>query len=1535
MSTEGSRLSPQQRRLWNTSLAGNPFGSVVCRVSIKGALDQAALQAALDRVVLKHEILRTSFSASPEPSQDISDRLELAIAFTDLSSSSADEREAQLAKEFEAARKQGFDAGSRSPLRVSCFVSSNERHDLLLAVSALAADWEGLSNLVSDLAAAYATECGAGEFDEEAMQYSDVAAWQNELLEDEDSAAALAFWREADLVSGLGARLPFECEAGAEFPTNLLSSVVRGVSVRDLEQAASANGVAPRDFALATWAALLRRQCGQSELVVGMGANGRQYEELQEPLGTLERYLPLSLVVERETLFSELLEKVKTNAEELERFQECFDWQGFEDDGAPSSLSYCFDYHAPTPGFDAGGTRFIITEQFSLADRFKCRLECREAETELQLHLTYDPAAFTEATIVRLAGEFETLLEAAIASPGSEIARLRVLSREEHQALVVDFNDRAADYPKDWLAHNWIEAAVERSPDAVAVRQGDCELTYRELDNRANQLAHHLQAKGVGPDSLVTLCIERSFEMVIGIIGVLKAGGAYVPIDPAYPKDRLLFLLEDTSAPVLVTQSKLKGDLKGSDAQIVCLDSDADEIAAHPTTKPASDVTPANLVYIIYTSGSTGKPKGVVITHEKLVISNSARIAYFGHTPENFLLLSSVAFDSSVVGIFWSLCAGGTLELIPEGLEKDIAQIPKVIEEHKVSHLLTLPSFYRLILETADPKQLAGMHSVIVAGEACPLKMVEHHKRTLPTVGLFSEYGATETTVFSSVYNCLEQTHEIAPVGDPIDNGEMYVLDEHLAPCPMGVPGEVHFGGIALALGYWRRPELTAERFVSSPFGNTPGARLYKSGDLARHLEDGNLEFLGRLDNQVKIRGYRIELEEIEVALLKHPALKETAVLARSDHGEEKRLVGYALTEEGFETPSFTELRDFLLETLPEFMAPAVIVFLDDFPRTPNGKVDRNALPEPGSERPELESDFRAASSIAETTLAAIWADVLGLGEVGVNDNFFELGGDSILSIQIVSRAKQAGFKLSARLLFENQTVAELAGAAEFSEEAALAAGGSEQGAVEGAVPLTPVQNWFFGLSLPTPAHWNMPLLLDVEKCPSKEHLETALAKLLAHHDILRACYTHTDSGWTQKILPVGDPAAEAGVFTEDLSDVPAAERQAELERRARAHHLAICIRSGPLMRVVLFKHGEDEPTRMLWIAHHLVVDGVSWRILLEDLETALSALEQGSEIALPSKTTSFKAWSEGLVRYANSKAIEPELAHWTSVAGKASGMIPLDFPGGANLEASARKVAVSLTEEETRSLLSEVPSTYNTQINDLLVTAVVHALANWTGEKAQLLNLEGHGREEVVEGADLSRTVGWFTTDYPACIEEAEPFEPGEAIRATKETLRAIPGNGLGFGAARHLSSDSATVSALSAVPSAMVGFNYLGQFDQVFGEDARFRYSSDGFGEAMGADGQRVFALEAYGLISGGKLVMDFEYSENLHKRETIEAVAQDFIATLRGLIEHCLDPKAGGFTVSDFSDFEWDEDDLGSIADAISNSQTDESGDESTNR
>ncbi len=1449
MTSEGPRLSPQQRRLRTLrGAAGAEHFRAEARVSVRGPVDADLLAQAVERVVQKHEILRTASA----------------------------------------------DGGRFAP----------DGDGLVLSAPALCADWRSLENLAAEIAACYGSLRGEGSFEADAIQYADVAELMNELLADEESRPGLEFWRDRDVASGAGLALPFETpEPGAYAPAVLARALDPELACA-VRAAAERLETSPRTFLLAAWLVLLRRLSAQADVLVGVGADGRQHEELAEPLGLFARHLPLPLSVAYGTSFGELLRAVDDELERMETWQDCFD----RDDVLP----FGFDYHAAAPEVTGGGATFVLEHRFVRSDRFKCRLVCEESKGTLALTFDYDAAVHGEPTIARLAEELQAVLASAAADPAAKVGRLDVLGAAERKALLVDFNDSDADYPKDLCAHRWIEEQARKAPERVAVRQGDRELTYGELDAWANQLAHHLQANGVGPDSLVALLVERSPEMVVAILGILKAGGAYVPVDPVYPADRIRFLLADTRAPVLVTQAKL--DVPETDARVVRIDADAEAIARHPTEPPPSAVTPANLVYVIYTSGSTGKPKGVVITHEKLVISNTARVNAFGHTPDAFLLLSSVAFDSSVVGLFWTLCGGGTLELLPVGAEKEVGAIARAVADHGVTHLLTLPSFYRLILENSRAEDLASLKVAIVAGEACPLKMVEHHKRMLPGVGLFSEYGATETTVFSSVYDCLQQTLPIAPVGSPIDNAEMWILDEDLEPCPTGVAGEVHFGGIALALGYWRRPELTAERFVPHPFRGGPGARLYKSGDLARHLENGDVEFLGRLDNQVKIRGFRIELEEIEVALLKHPAVQESAVLAIPDPSGEKRLVGYVRPEAGVDAPTVGALREFLLVTLPDFMIPAVFVFLDDFPRTPNGKVDRKKLPEPGSERPELASTFAAPTSAAQETLAGIWADVLGLEAVGVDDNFFELGGDSILSIQIVSRAKQAGLKVTPLQLFENQTVASLAAVADF--DAGAPAAEVEQGPVTGEVPLTPVQHWFFELDVPERNHFNMPLFVDVQRRVRSEDLEVALRALHAHHDALRLRFRREGDGWAQSTAPVGEEPTAFVVVEEAVGAT-----DDEVDARAAAHQTALDVERGPLMRAVLFERGPDEPQRLLWIVHHLAVDGVSWRILLEDLDRALRQLEAGEGIALPPKTTSFQRWAGLLAGHAPERRAEAD--EWVARVGSAA-----KDRGDAGREAAARHVRVALEPEETRALLTEVPKTYNTQINDVLLTALVHAHATWSGEPSLLLNLEGHGREEIFDGVDLARTVGWFTTDYPLLLRDVVPFEPGAALRAVKEELRSAPDQGLGFGVARYLG-DAETVARLRDLPRPAVGFNYMGRFDQVFRDAERFRYRDAPSGPEHDPAGERIFPLEVNGMVSDERLAVDFVYSEGLHDHAEIERLAAAFLEALRAVIEHCLSGDAGGFTASDFADFDWDESELGAIASAIQRTQAREGG------
>ncbi|MCG3119021.1 MAG: Linear gramicidin synthase subunit B [bacterium] len=1108
-------------------------------------------------------------------------------------------------------------------------------------------------------------------------------------------------------------------------------------------------------------------------------------------------------------------------------------------------------------------------------------------------------------------------MESAAAKPEALVSELNILPRAERQYLLYDFNDTQTAYPTDRCIHHVIEEQARRTPDSVAVIFNEQALTYGELNARANQLAHYLRARGVGPDVLVGICVERSLEMIIGMLGILKAGGAYLPLDPAYPKERLAFMLEDTRTPVLLTKQLTIDNYQLSivnlKLKIVCLDTGWDMIAQESRDNPGTEVIPENLVYIIYTSGSTGKPKGVVISHQDLIISNMARIAYFKQPVHKFLLLSSLSFDSSVVGIFWTLCEGGALFLVPEGLQQNVPELAEIIEKNQISHLLTLPSFYALILEYAEARQLHCLETAIVAGEACPKKMVDQHKGLLKHTALFSEYGATETTVFSSVYDCLEQTLNLAPVGDPIANAQMYVLDVHQQPQPVGVPGEVYFGGDALSKGYWRRPDLTAEKFIPHPFSSTPGARLYKSGDLARHLPNGDIEFLGRIDNQVKIRGFRIELEEIEAVLSQHPAVREVAVEAREVAPGSKRLVAYLATAKNSSAAS-SEWRRFLSERLPDYMVPSTFVVMESLPKNPNGKIDRRALPDPGPERPDLEENFVAAQSALEKKLAEIWATVLRLEKVGVHDNFFELGGDSILSIQIISKAKQAGLHLTPLQIFQHQTIAELAQVA-----GAQRATNAEQGLVSGDLPLTPIQCWFFEKNLPHPDHWNVSLLLEVQREIPAALLQQAARHLLNHHDALRIRFLN-ERDWRQSVLGAEQSAP---VDCVDISSYKDGEQFAAIEEKTAEFQAMLNLAHGPLMRFVLFDRGAGQRPYLLWVLHHLVCDVVSWRIMIEDLQMALDQLERGGAVQLPAKTTSFKHWAERLIGHAQSESIKSELDYWRTALPAPLPALPLDYQNerAANTEESTRAFKVFLAPAETRALLQEVPKAYNTQINEALVTALAQSFCQWTGESAVLIDLEGHGREEIFAEADLSRTVGWFTIFYPVLLK-VEQAGPGEALRAIKEQLRRIPNRGLGYSLLRYVHRDP----ALAALPPAPINFNYLGQFDQVLQESSRFRLVQETNIFDRSPAGMRSHVLEIVGSVIRGSLQVEWFYSANLHRAETVAALAQSFMKNLRALIQHCQAPDAKGFTLSDFAEFSWDQSDLENIAAAIKKSQGD---------
>ncbi|HCF30473.1 MAG TPA: non-ribosomal peptide synthetase, partial [Cyanobacteria bacterium UBA11049] len=626
------------------------------------------------------------------------------------------------------------------------------------------------------------------------------------------------------------------------------------------------------------------------------------------------------------------------------------------------------------------------------------------------------------------------------------------------------------------------------------------------------------------------------------------------------------------------------------------------------------------------------------------------------------------------------------------------------------------------------------------------------------------------------------------------------------------------------------------------------GSLLYKTGDLARYLPDGNIEFLGRIDNQVKLRGFRIELAEIEAQLSQHPGVKQNVVVVREDLPTQQRLVAYIVSHQHY-SPSVTELRSFLKQTLPDYMVPSVFIQLDALPLLPNGKVDHKSLPIPDTNRPELAGDFVAPRNFIEEKLVQIWGEVLRIENIGIYDNFFELGGDSILSLQVIAKANQADLQLTPKQIFEYQNIAELAGVV--NTTTVLQA---EQGIVTGSLPLTPIQHWFFEQELPEPNHWNQAVMLEVPPTSDPSLWEQVVQKLLAHHDALRSRFVQTAFGWDASHAA---PEQTAPFSVVDLSKLPENQQAEAIEATAASLQSSLNLSTGPLLRVVLFQLGRQQPSRLLTIIHHLVVDGVSWRILLEDLQTAYLQLSQGQEIQLAAKTTSFKQWAESLREYAQSRLVQSELDYWLSQPHKQISLLPVDL-NGENTEASAASISVALTPQETQALLQEVPSAYQTQINDVLLTALVQAFYQWTGNNTLLVDLEGHGREDIIDRVDLSRTVGWFTTIFPVVLDLGQTVEPGEALKTIKEQLRSIPNRGINYSILRYLSNDE----RLESLPQAEVKFNYLGQFDLVLSESSIFRPAQESTGPMHSQQGNRNCLLEVNGLIVGGQLRLDWTY-------------------------------------------------------------------------
>jgi amino acid adenylation domain-containing protein/non-ribosomal peptide synthase protein (TIGR01720 family) len=1041
--------------------------------------------------------------------------------------------------------------------------------------------------------------------------------------------------------------------------------------------------------------------------------------------------------------------------------------------------------------------------------------------------------------------------------PNARAMELDLLSEAGVRELE-GWNRTDVEYGPVRRVHEVFEEWAERAPGRVAVAMEGEELSYGELERKANRVAWRLRDLGVGPEEKVGISVERSLEMVVAVLGVLKAGGAYVALDPAFPRERVEHMARDAGVEVVLTQERLRGEAPEGTREVVCLDGEGWE--AWPEVRPAVEVGGENLVYVIYTSGTTGVPKGVAAHHRGLsnVVEYARRV--FGVGEESRLLqLGSLSFDMSVLELFMALTGGGRLQLVRSGQELSGPALGELLRREGITNLQIPPSLLDLVPAGVYPE----LRTVALGAEACPAELVERWGKGRR---LLNCYGPTELTVFACdkhEWGGYRAEQGPPPVGGPIANMRAYVVDEGCRAVPVGVAGELLMGGVQVTRGYLGKAGLTAERFVPDPFGSEPGGRLYRSGDVARWSAGGELEFLGRRDEQVKVRGFRVELGEVETVLRRHPGVRECVVTARDGGNGTRRLVAYLVGEK----VGVGELRRHLGERLPEYMVPGAYVWLEAMPLSPTGKVDRRALPEPEG-RPELEVEYEAPRNEVEGVLAGIWGEVLGVERVGVRDNFFELGGDSILTMQVVTRARRAGLELGVRQLFQAQTVATLAAltrtAAAPAEDRPLAA--------SGPVPLTPIQARYLHQEPAEPSHYNMSLLLELAAELDESLLGRALRAVLERHDALRLRFRRAGTGWEQRYAEGGWEVA--------LERLPLGGR--ELARVAAEVQRTLDLERGPVLRTLLLQHA-DGRRWLLLLAHHLVVDVVSWRVLLEELGHAFGQLERGEPVRLGARTTAYGEWARRLAESATGERMEAELERWAEAAS-APASLPLDLDVGGNTMGSAREHLVELGEERTHRLLRELPRTTGARVNEVLLAALVSTLSRWTGAAEQRVEVVGHGREELFEGVDVSRTVGWFETGHP--LAATPGASAGEALRAVREALRRVPGHGIGYGVLRHLGRPEVR-ERLGRQGWSDVRFNYVGRFEEAAGAGERWRLADLSPDSVVSPLLERTHLLDVMAMVREGRLRTTWTYSENRHRRETIERLAAAFAARLDDLI------------------------------------------------
>ncbi|WP_322745353.1 non-ribosomal peptide synthetase [Nostoc sp. LEGE 12447] len=1263
-------LSLTQERLWllHQLQPDTPLYNESSLLHLTGILNTPALEKSINEIIKRHEILRTSFQIVDEQTlQLIAPKLTFTLTTIELGTYS----EAKVNQIVTEKARQAFDLAQAPLLRGTLIRLSEQEHILLLTKHHIISDGWSWQIFFRELAALYQGFCqdNSANLPELPIQYADFALWQRQYLN--DKSHHLTYWKQQLKDAPPILNLPTDHPRPAQqsFQGARATIIIPQAIADALQSFSQQEGVTLFMVLLAAFKTLLYRYTGQTDLLVGTPVANRTHSEIENLLGCFVNTLVLRTDVSGEPSFRELVKRVRDTALAAYTHQD-FPFEQLVKELQPErTLSH-------TPLFQV---MFVFQDAPILAlqlpnltlaplmidngtAKFDLTLYVEDTKQGLIGFLEYNSELFHADTINRMVGHFQTLLESIVANCDRSISKLPLLTPTEQHQLLVEFNQNSLEISHSQLEkclHHLIEAQVEKTPDAIAVIFADKKLTYRELNNRANQLAHYLQLLGVQAEKRVCICLERSLEMVVGLLGILKAGGVYVPIDPNYPLERLAFLLEDSQAPLLLTQQEILTKLPTYQGQAICLDTDWENIAQYSKDNLNTKITPDNLAYIIYTSGSTGKPKGAMNTHcgicNRLLWMQQA---YQLTAIDAVLQKTPFSFDVSVWEFFWTLITGARLVIAkPEG-HKDSAYLVDLIAEENITTLHFVPAMLQVFLEAPGIEKLKSIKRVICSGEALSFTVQKRFFDVLDAE-LYNLYGPTEAAIDVTFWKCQQESDKsIVPIGRPIANTQIYLLDSHLQPVPIGIYGELHIGGVGVARGYLNRPDLTDKKFIPNPFSNQPESRLYKTGDLARYLPDGNIEYLGRIDHQVKIRGFRIELGEIETVLCQHLAVREAVVVQ-----ENQSLLAYVVFHHNV-AHSINELRNYLQQHLPEYMIPSAFVLLDSLPLTPNGKVDRRALLVPEQTRPELEETFVAPRNPTEEMLVGIWVKILGIQQVGINDNFFELGGHSLLATQVISQVRKAfGLEIPLRNLFASPTIAELAKHIEKAKP--------KLNSVPFLVPVDRNQElplsfsqqrlWFLHQLDPDSTAYNGSDLVRLQGTLNVAALEESINEIVRRHEVLRTYFTVVEVRPIQKIIS----EFRLPIPIVDLQHLPVIEREKEIQRlEVENAQQPFDLTQAPLMRLVLLRLTPEEHI-LLVTMHHIISDAWSGGVFIREVSALYEAFSNSKPsllTELPIQYADYAVWQQ---QYLQGERLDTQLTYWKQQLKNAKTILelPTDKP--------------------------------------------------------------------------------------------------------------------------------------------------------------------------------------------------------------------------------------------------------------------------------